>query len=158
MSKGVNKMKKIKGILLIMLCIGICIFAQGCSSNDKVDESSNSNNTKQESNETSEDPVLSGRVVGINQKTISIIKSETKSDGVTVSPKKGTQKAKENTVIFEVTDNTTVTLSTVDGDKLNSSQSKGSLSDIKEDSVIDVWGSNEKDTIVADKVVVYVFN
>lgn len=156
-------MKKIKGIMLIMLCMCMCIFAQGCSSNENGEKGSNSNNTKQESNETkgesnktSEEPVLSGSVVGINQKTISIIKSDRKSDEVTTAPKKGTEKAKENTVTFEVTDKTTVIVSTVSSDKLSSSESKGSLSDIKEDLSVDVWGSKEKDKVVASKVVVYV--
>jgi len=170
MSKGADVMKSKINIKIVISIVSVVIlmFAAGCtntnkkSGNQQSSESSGISENNKTSNVTSPDdeaknPTLTGRVVKMDGNKITIIK-EIKKDNKTGSiAKTGVPAATKNMVTFEVDSKTAVIVETVFDQGIKSTDTTGSISDIKEYSIVDVSGNKDEDNIIATKVIVYIF-
>lgn len=166
-------MKKLKKVLLIIFCVCVCVGIQGCSSNndtgaekstnieqatnkDKNTNKDNKDNNSTDNSNSSETPDLRGNVVSINNNTIYVSEMKEDSNGVVTGPAAGTKESIDNAKSFKVSDSTDVIIRTQQ-DAENFTDSKGKISDIKQDSLINVWQKKEGNDFIATKIIVYSF-
>lgn len=166
------KSKKYIKIVISIVSLVVFMFLSGCSNTNKnpgnqqsSTASGNSQNNKPSNvaspDAEAKDASLSGLVAKIDGNKITIIKMMKKNNGTGSMPKKGGTAAAKNMVAFEVDNNTAVIIRTISGKGAENSvatDAAGSISDIKEDSFVEVWGNKDGDTVTATKVIVSIFN
>ncbi|AGK96024.1 hypothetical protein [Clostridium pasteurianum] len=159
---------KSKNNIKIVICIVsiiIFIFLTGCStSNKNVNNESSTQNSNSGNNKPSDttasinNPDIKGNVTELDGNKINISKITQKSNGTVTGSKKSSKAAANNTGTFEVNKDTAFTIRT-SSDKGNTSTDKaGAISDIKVDSLVEVWGEKSGNTIIAKNVIIYIYN
>jgi hypothetical protein len=163
------KSKKNIKIVIRVVSLVILILAAGCSNTNKNSgneqsgaTSGNSQNNKSSDaaaapNTTTSNATLNGIVTKIEGNKITISKTTQKSNGIIVGHKNGSPAATNDIGIFEVNNDTTVIVRTVSDKGINYADTAGSISEIKVDSFVSIWGEKEGDTVTATKVIVSIF-
>ena len=163
------KSKKNIKIVICVVSLVILMFGVGCSNTNKNPNnqqssttSGNSENNKSSDetppSTTTDNPTLKGNVTKIDGNKIIILKITQKSNGTSTAHKKGSPAAANDIGTFEVSKDTAVTVRTTSDKGMEHTDTAGAISDIKVDSLVDVWGEKAKDTVTATKVMVYIFN
>ncbi|PJI07694.1 MULTISPECIES: hypothetical protein [Clostridium] len=160
------KSKKNIKIAISIVSLVILMFTVGCSnvngnSNDKQSTVASDNSKNKASNQSSSEVStskgdLNGKVAKIDGNNITIIKTNEKKGSVSM-PKKGSAAATQNMTTFQVSNDTAVTVRTSANKGMDNKDAAGTISDIKEDSMLMVWGKKDGDVFKATKVLVYVF-
>jgi|GEM_PF-4227008 hypothetical protein len=158
------KSKKNIKIVISVVSLVILILVAGCSNTNKNPgneqsgaTSGNSQNNKSSDAAATSNPTLKGIVTKIEGKKITISKTTQKSNGIIVGHKNGSPAAANDIGIFEVNNDTTVIVRTVSDKGINYTDTAGSISDIKADSFVSIWGEKDGDTVTATKVIVSIF-
>ncbi|OMH22442.1 hypothetical protein AC231_01845 [Clostridium pasteurianum] len=161
--------------MISVISLIILMLAAGCSNTNKNPSNQQSSTTSgnSENNKPSnaaspdseaKDAALNGLVAKIDGNKISIIKmikKDNKDNSNGSMPKKGSSAATKNMITFELSNNTTVIVRTVSNQGIKNTDTKdaaGSISDIKENSFVEVWTKKDGDTVTASKVIVSIFN
>lgn len=166
MSKGVSIMKSKINIKIVVGAVSLVMvmLISGCSNlstDNQQPTAANSKSNPAASDESMDKADLSGNVAKIDESKITIVKTtKDKKDNVAKSPKRGSALAAKSMVSFEVSNDTKVIVRTVENAFSNGNKytdAAGSISDIKVNSMVNVWGKKEGYTIKAAKVLVYIF-
>jgi hypothetical protein len=179
MNKGEITMKfnyRIK-TLLGVVSILILLSAVGCSKSDTTTKSINNsttsnsgseknlssndasaNNKSPESKALQGDPDIKGYVTELNGDSLKISKVNKNSNGALVGSKKGS-KTQANTT-EQVAINNTINIIIRNSSNMGKTftDKKGSISDIKVNSMVNIWGKKQGDNFVATDIVVFNFN
>lgn len=167
-------MKNIKRVLTILLSVCIVVIIQGCNDNKNADggikkptlsnaakESSNngkgSDNKAKSNFELNGDEFhLKGYMVTINDDTVTISKTFIDSKGNMCDVEPGSNEAPKAEKV-KITDKTEIKIKETK-DCEHFTESKGSISDIDKNCLLDVQGKKEGNNLVAKKIVIYKTN
>lgn len=144
-----------KKVLTILLCVCVLFGFQGCTGFDIGSSEQNTNNESNNAKNDSSDekPDLSGYVVSIKNNVITIVPSKETANGNSATPKRNTKAAIDTARKVKISDSTEIQKGT-SADREKFSYSKGSISDIKEDSSVMIWGKNDGKDFIAKKITV----
>ncbi|QAA32317.1 hypothetical protein [Clostridium manihotivorum] len=134
---------------------------QGSSTEDKSTNSQTNDTSKaaQAFEQNNNAPVIVGTVSEVQGEKITISKVTNYSDGAATSKKKNAPKDKQQLVTIDIDNSISVVIRTpIDKNNTRFDDKIGEISNIKEDSFVEVWGSKKGGQIKAEKIIIYMVN
>lgn len=159
--------------LLGVVSILILLSAVGCSQSNTTTKSINNsttsnrgsekndvsaNNKSPESKSLQGDPDIKGYVTELNGDSIKISKVNKNSNGALVGSKKGSKTQANSTEQVAINNTINIIIRNSSNMGKTFTDKKGSISDIKVNSMVNIWGKKQGDNFVATDIVVFNFN